>query len=155
MITPMQMYWLVKLDDIRSFLDGLQPVLSVLTFLAFGCGIAFTAIYMFAGNGSYDMFAGTSNEKFEEIRSAFRAWRGRVFCLAVLGLVFAMSNSFLFHMLPTTKQMAAVIVVPRVVNNEKMQMAGNKLYDLAVEWMDELRPKKANKPTTPPATGKK
>jgi len=43
---------------------------------------------------------------------------------------------------PTTKQMAAIIVVPKIVNNEKVQNVGNKIYDLAVEWMDELHPKK-------------
>ena len=41
---------------------------------------------------------------------------------------------------PTTKQMAAIIVVPRIANNEKIQDAGSRLYDLAVEWMEELRP---------------
>lgn len=42
---------------------------------------------------------------------------------------------------PSTKQMAAILVVPKIVNSEKLQTAGNRLYDLAVEWMDELRPK--------------
>lgn len=48
----------------------------------------------------------------------------------------------LLMFIPSTKQMAAIIVVPKIVNNEKVQVAGGKLYDLAVEWMDELRPKK-------------
>jgi hypothetical protein len=41
---------------------------------------------------------------------------------------------------PSTRQMAAILVVPKIVNSEKLQTAGNRLYDLAVEWMDELRP---------------
>ena len=44
--------------------------------------------------------------------------------------------------LPSTKQMAAIMIVPKIVNNEKVQTIGNKIYDLAVEWMDELAPKK-------------
>ena len=47
--------------------------------------------------------------------------------------------------LPTTKQMAAITIVPKIVNNEKVQTMGNKIYDLAVEWMDELKPKKKSK----------
>jgi len=43
---------------------------------------------------------------------------------------------------PSTKQMAAILVIPRIVNNEKVQKAGDQLYDLATEWMEELRPKK-------------
>ena len=43
---------------------------------------------------------------------------------------------------PSTKKMAAIMIVPKIVNNEKVQTMGNKIYDLAVEWMDELKPNK-------------
>lgn len=43
---------------------------------------------------------------------------------------------------PNTKQMAAIIMVPKIANSEKVQEAGSQLYNLAVEWMDELRPAK-------------
>ena len=43
---------------------------------------------------------------------------------------------------PTTKQAAAIVIVPKIVNNEKVQMVGNQLYDLAVDWMRSLRPSK-------------
>lgn len=43
---------------------------------------------------------------------------------------------------PSTKQMAAILIVPRIANSEKVQQAGNKLYELAVEWMNELKPSK-------------
>ena len=45
---------------------------------------------------------------------------------------------------PSTKQMAAILIVPRIANSEKVQQAGNKLYELAVEWMDDLKPNKNN-----------
>lgn len=45
---------------------------------------------------------------------------------------------------PSTKQMAAILIIPRIANSEKVQQAGNKLYELAVEWMDELKPSKNN-----------
>lgn len=48
-------------------------------------------------------------------------------------------------LIPTTKQAAAIIVVPRLVNSEKVQTVGNRLYDLAVEWMDGLKPEKEAK----------
>ena len=56
--------------------------------------------------------------------------------LGVVAIFFAMVAAFT----PSTKQMAAIILVPKIANNEKVQTVGNKLYDLAVEWMDELRP---------------
>ena len=47
--------------------------------------------------------------------------------------------------LPSTRQMAAILVVPKIANSEKVQTVGNKLYDLAIEWMAELKPNKSNK----------
>ena len=53
-------------------------------------------------------------------------------------LFFLIASTFI----PTTKQMATIIIIPRIANSEKVQTVGNRLYDLAVEWMDELRPVK-------------
>ena len=58
---------------------------------------------------------------------------------AVVAVVLLLVNC----LLPTTREMAAIIIVPRIANSEKVQTVGNQLYDLAVEWMEELRP--ANK----------
>lgn len=41
---------------------------------------------------------------------------------------------------PSTKQMAAIMIVPKIANSEKVQTIGNKVYDLTVEWMNELKP---------------
>ena len=41
--------------------------------------------------------------------------------------------------LPSTKQMAAILIIPKIANSEKVQQTGNHLYDLAVEWMEELQ----------------
>lgn len=60
----------------------------------------------------------------------------------ILGVVacFFMTVAIL---MPTTKQMAAIIIVPKIANSEKVQTVGNRLYDLAVERMDELKPARA------------
>lgn len=55
-----------------------------------------------------------------------------MFFLSVIALTFV----------PTTKQAAAIIIVPKLANSEKVQTVGNHLYELAVEWMEELRPPK-------------
>ena len=43
---------------------------------------------------------------------------------------------------PSTKQMAAIMIAPKIANSENVQTIGNKVYDLAVEWMEELKPTK-------------
>ena len=69
--------------------------------------------------------------------------------ISVLSLCVVLVALAILTFVPSTRQMAAIIVVPKIANSEKIQLAGNKLYDLAVEWMDELRPSKGEKETKP------
>lgn len=108
MITTMQMYWLVILDNIAL-------VSVVLTFVG-SISFLFTAVGVAAGE--------------------LPRWTAKL--SACVGLVALTTLMFV----PSTKQMAAIIVVPKLANSEKVQTVGNQLYDLAVEWMEELRPKK-------------
>ena len=57
-------------------------------------------------------------------------------------LVVVAVNILLLTFIPSTKQMAAIMIVPKIANSEKVQTIGNKVYDLAVEWMNELKPAK-------------
>ena len=117
MITPTQMYWLVKLDDICAMFG----ISAVMLFVA-----AIVCMLIKAING-YD------NSDYD----CYRAYGIRLFAASALAMVCC-------TFMPSTKQMAAILVVPRIANSEKVQTVGNKLYDLAVEWMDELRPRKAD-----------
>jgi len=107
-ITAMQMYWIVMLDNI---IDGVVAVMVI----AGACSLALTLAVV-----------------IEELPKWFPIPFICVFIASILLRMFT----------PSTKQMAAILIVPRVVSNEKVQTVGNKLYDLAVEWMDELKPKK-------------
>lgn len=123
MITPVQMYWLTRLDMLCGMFVFVF-IVSVLTALAFtvaGCVLR------------------------GECAVTEQGWRtGRRLHVVMVPICLAMS--LLFGMLrsftPTTAEMAAIIVVPKIANNEKVQDVGNKLYNLTVEWMDELKPKK-------------
>lgn len=61
--------------------------------------------------------------------------------LPITSLIMLMTFMAVATFVPSTKQLAAILVVPKIVNNEKVQTIGNELYKVAVEWMDELRPK--------------
>lgn len=43
---------------------------------------------------------------------------------------------------PTTKQAAAIIMVPAIVNNEEVQKLPDNILRLANEWLEELGPGK-------------
>ena len=130
MITPTQMYWLVKLDDIRHAFAGLMwlPM----------AGIVITAIV------SLVVFLAMADEDNDFLETVWpRIKKAMLLCIPMLFLAAVIQLITAF--VPTTKQMAAIIVVPKIANGEKVQTAGNKLYDLAVDWMDELKPVREKK----------
>lgn len=111
-ITTIQMYWLVMLDNIRNCL------LATLMICGFLGGLGMLAI--------------------DEIIMMIN--REKLILIVKKILVLLVSFILLLIFMPTTKQMAAMLVVPRIANSEKVHTIGNKVYDLAVEWMEELKP---------------
>lgn len=63
-------------------------------------------------------------------------------CVKLIPAIFLSILVTLLILVPDTKQMCAVIIIPKIVNNEKLQNAGDKFYNLAMDWMEELSPKK-------------
>lgn len=108
MITPMQMYWLLKLDDIGTLCSlsvGLMVAVMVFSLLAY------------------------INEEEKSIKK--KATVGFVCGFFGFGL-FGMVLTFL----PSTKQMAAIYVVPAIANNEKIQQIGGKTLDISNQLLD-------------------
>ena len=130
MITTSQMYWITRLDGIVTLLAVLASFLCVLSVIMFVTGRSESVAVK---EWSWD----TDNS------IAARHELGRKLCKASLVTFPAGVLLYIIPvMIPTTKEMAAILIVPRIANSEKVQQAGNKLYDLAVEWMDELKPSK-------------
>ena len=111
MVTTAQMYWLLMLDNIRA-------LIGIVCIISFGaacvCCLAHQMNYIID----------------DTVRVKCKAWGIR---LAAMFAVLMMCLTFI----PSTRQLATIIIVPKIVNNEKVQTAGNKLYDLAVEWMED------------------
>ena len=111
MITPMQMYWLLKLDDIIT-----GCALMCIVFV--GCVLFSALAFCYAK----DM----KNKKVGKYASI-------AFLLSVMGLIFF---SAVTVFLPSTKQMAAIYVVPAIVNNERVQNIGNKTLDISEDLLE-------------------
>ena len=123
-ITPMQMYWLTRLSS-------------------FGQGLAFIIFLLFLLSGGL-VVSGCILQDSDLSDITHR--RGiKLIKLSSLSAVVAVVLLLVNCMLPTTREMAAILIVPRIANSEKVQTVGNHLYDLAVEWMEELRPAKNKK----------
>lgn len=118
-ITTMQMYWLVKLDDI-VFLFAILVLMSIVWTLIHGVRWINWGI--------------ENKHNTPTTAPKMCAW----------GVAVAILVATVVTFIPTTKQMAAIMIVPRLANSERVQNIGNKVYDLAVEWMEELKPTKGS-----------
>ena len=111
MITPMQIYWILKLDAIHMASDFMFFAGLLLTLV---CGFG---TLIFSDDYSY------------KIAKCFRnivIWVGVP--LAVIG---GLASTFI----PTTKQMVAIHVVPAIANNERVQNIGNKTLDISEDLL--------------------
>lgn len=145
MITTAQMYWLTRLDYAKCFFHGITVVLAVLLVLLLVAAVALFICGTVSGNGRYEVFEGFSDEELKATHA--QLYRVALGCAQVGAAVFVMSwTSYVLNALtPTTREMAAIIIVPKIANNEKVQDCGNRLYELAIEWMEELKPNKKDK----------
>lgn len=62
-----------------------------------------------------------------------------VWFVCVAGLISSVSTVLL---VPTTKEMAAIIVIPELANSKTVKELGDGVVTLAREWLEELKPNK-------------
>jgi hypothetical protein len=111
MITPWNLYLITRLD----YLQGLLIAIMVASVIAFTIALA-------------AQFGGEWDKKVTRkiwFRSAITA------CI----------SSVLFTLTPTTHEMAAIVIIPAVANNQQVQEIGKSLGELAKQWLEELKPK--------------
>ena len=65
-------------------------------------------------------------------------------CLIVSSLLFV-ASMLASALIPTTKEMAAIVVIPKIANSETVKGLGNDIVSLAKEWIVELKPEKKGK----------
>lgn len=139
MITPSQIYWLAKLDDIRSFFtDGFLHD-TVCAMLIFGT-IAWVGLTIVC----LATFGEIGEEATATVRKARNSACGTMLTAIVLGTIMNLGAAFV----PSTKQMAAIVVIPRIANSETVSDLGDlgkDLVGLAKEWVEEMRPRKEAK----------
>lgn len=129
MITSTQLYWLTRLDAI-CFTIGAFAILTALLCIALviaGCALR-------CAERQYNW---QDDNRIKAGRETGHRLHGYAKRVAFVFCVLVCIGTFI----PSTKEMAAILVIPQISNSEKVQEAGGKLYDLAVEWMDALRPK--------------
>ena len=120
MITPWTIYWITRASSISNTLTAVTAVLGII-------GAALMVVCAIAAS---------SGER-EDAKGLLRAG-GKVAILFAISLVASILT-------PTTKELAAMIVIPKVANSESVQQLGGGIVDLANQWLVELAPKKKGK----------
>jgi len=120
MITPFQVYWLLKLDSIIVF----SRMLAVATVII----LVITFIFHIFMLDEY----GIKKEKEDEIKKNLKK---RASTFTAIFFIFSLISVFI----PTTKQMAAIIVAPTIINNKKVQQIPEKVLDILGLSMDKLK----------------
>ena len=131
-ITPSMIYWLTRLDEF-SFLFGIVFVCIVIVALANVIG-GFIALDSYSTDKLYNR-----PERLAESKHNIKVRFGRAVKLALVALLVGVVNSFI----PSTKQAAAIIVIPKIANSEIVAEMGDtakELVGLAKAWLIELKP---------------
>ncbi len=118
MVTSWTIYWLTRLDWICGSLEGAIIISLVIAGLL---GFAFIP---------------ASVEESEYYMKGIPVWIRKMLAIAAIA---ASVRCFI----PSTKEMAAIIVIPAIANSQTATELGSATVTLAKEWLEELRPKKA------------
>ena len=115
MITPWQIYWITRLDTLNM------------------AGVAMMALGFLVGLFLFGPICDPDigEEAIAKLKRA-QKW------LLTIGIVGVLICTFV----PTKRESAAIIVVPKIANSETIAELGDGIKTLAIEWMEELRPKK-------------
>lgn len=112
-ITPETMYWITRLDGINDFTAVLAVLLVASAFM-----VSFAWYCIYEKSGSTGVVLST--------------------IMLLVAVLLGVANT----LIPTTKEMCAIIAIPKIANSETVQGLGNDIVGLAKEWIVELKPNK-------------
>ena len=114
-ITPSTIYWISVLDSML----GVAVMIAILSGLA---GVIMLVAYFVSCD--------------EEIECRLKRLLAATACAFVASIVTCIFT-------PSAKTCAAMYVVPAIANSEKLQGVTDGIYDLAIDWLKELKPAKS------------
>ena len=136
-ITGCQLYWLTRCDEIKALLEP-----------GFGCGlfwfVSTVALLISTIAGAATEGSPETSEEYDIFRIATAAKRiSKPVCIVFSA--FILLGATISALIPTTKEMAAIVVIPAVANSESVQGLGEGIVNLAKDWMKELSPSRVSK----------
>ncbi len=113
-MTSMQIYWITRLDGIKNLGIGISAAL--------GLALGLYLIWVLVQDG----------EDYEV--KVLEVWK-KVKCKMITLFIFLVLSIIANVLTPGMKQMAAIIVVPKIINNEQVQELPENILKLGNEWL--------------------
>ncbi|MBU2249345.1 MAG: hypothetical protein KKD77_21535 [Gammaproteobacteria bacterium] len=131
------LYFIIKCDDIRELFRSLKDVF---------VGILITmGVLWFLGTTAVALACEINGIVVP--CKVFQLLKLTVFIIVLAGIITIISQ-MLHRLIPSTKEMAVLLVVPpmtnALINSKTLQRFPKKIIDLAEDWIDKLSPKKVN-----------
>lgn len=135
-ISAWTIYWFIKLDAIINIMGGLGFV-SIMTCIIVLCAVVFIAAIRADISPGYYLNKEQADAKIEKLTKYLNYWTKLFKRLIIFPFIFII----LSNMLPTTKEMAVIYVIPKIANsnfvNETLPNEMKDIYIMAKEWMKE------------------
>ena len=133
MITPWEIYWILQLDNIGTFIG-------IIIFL----GVLVVSIMLISGV----MFTSSSKCMPELDLSKEEAIQGKILT-QLAGRIFwtILPLIILYPFIPSTKTVATMLIAPKILNSPTVKHEAGDLYNLAKQALEnDISQKKSNNP---------
>jgi hypothetical protein len=128
MITPLQIWLFTRGDSIIAVCKNLAENLGFIGFFGLIASLLITGVYCFT----------TDRERQTlKFNLALKVSWG-IELLVIVGYFFCNTVQML---VPTKTEMAAILLIPKIMNNESIAKIPTSIADLANTWIEELKPK--------------
>lgn len=138
-MSPMELYLLIKLDAIILLAKWFMTPAFVFAMLALLTWIVLWVIPHAYAMGD-DIATPPSKDDVKKCSDMCKGLRRPSFKILLLAMLIWLPFRLIASLLPSTKEMAIIYVVPKVINSEAVAQIPSKLLQLSSEWLDELRP---------------
>ncbi len=145
------LYLLVKLDGLVSLAGRIEWPFFALFLIAVAFWIVCWIVQTW--NTTADSRGVTPSEsEVEKIETSCKSLRKSAVKLIRISLYFWLPLMLIKTMIPTTKEMAVIYVVPKIVNSKHVQEIPKELLRLSTEWLEGLSPNEIGKKIVKEAT---
>lgn len=132
----MSLYWLTRLDKVIGFLNGFEFLFGALALI----GAVLLCIMYFVRTINLNIY-GENDDDYKMANNVIRYAKKPTIISLVCCLLFSLAIVFI----PTTKEMAAIEVLPKIATKEtcdKLKDISKDFVDVAAKWMNDMNQKK-------------